>query len=221
MKKKIFIFIIIMIIFLSNINNNTKTINNKQYNNSNYSCQQVKLKDTLKDKKLSILGDSISTYDGYSNSSSIYNVLTDINRYYYPHDNIDVTVNDTWWMKFANSTGMSVLVNNSYSGSRVYAIPADSDYYYKPAGFQDIRSKTLHNKAGVNPDVIAIYLGTNDFLNSVELGTYSVNSYNIIKNNNGTYSYETPQSFVDAYIIMLHKIKIKYPNAEIFCFTLP
>ena len=105
-------------------------------------------------KRLSILGDSISAYPGYVTPSS--------NAVFYPSGNnspaCDVeSVEDMWWKIVLNKTGMVLGANNSYSG------------------------RTLKNSAttanvealGANgtPDVILVYLGTNDANQQLTLGT--------------------------------------------------
>lgn len=180
--------------------------------------EQITLKKLLSGKNLSILGDSISTYEGYSNDATNTNdTIGDNAIYYMSGDNIITTVDKTWWKKVAIDTGMNILVNNSYSGSKVYE-EAES------AGYKT-RTENLHDNTGDNdgtePDLIAIYIGINDFDNGVELGEYSIDIYNklIINNMDGTFAYNAPTNFTEAYIVMIHKIINRYKNADIFCFT--
>lgn len=183
--------------------------------------KEERLKMILSDKNLSILGDSISTYDGYSNdyintNSTIGNSQSHYNGY---RNGID-TVDKTWWKKISNETNMNILVNNSWGGSKVLL-----DYDVKDnAGY--IRANKLHDdtgeNAGTNPDIIAIYLGINDFDSNVPIGTYSEKMYNdlIETNDDGSFDYNKPKNFTEAYIIMIHKIINNYENADVFCFTL-
>ena len=167
--------------------------------------------------KLSVIGDSISTYDGYSNNAN-YNSTIYKNSKFYPQVYLS-DVKDTWWMKTADTLGMNILVNNSWSGSKVLdSTEAKSGY--------GTRSDNLYNDiSGDTPDIIAIYLGINDYIHTTnqvdgfyptgELSTF--NSEDIIVNN----GYITPTNFVEAYAIMLSKIKSNYKDANIYCFTLP
>lgn len=142
-------------------------------------------------KKLSILGDSISTYAGYIPSS---------NSNFYTGSNCGVTsVNDTWWKKLIDALGMTLELNNSWSGSRVTGTS-------ESAG-----CGTRAQNLGTNPDVIIVYMGINDFNNEVGLGTYD---------GNGTFPTAT-STFREAYAIMLDKILTAYPTAEVWCATLP
>lgn len=142
-------------------------------------------------KKLSILGDSISTYAGY---------IPDGNATYYPRGSI-TAVTDTWWYKLMDATGMTLNVNNSWSGSRVTTTNgADS------AGCMG-RAEAL----GENPDVIILYMGINDFNNEVQLGSYD----------GKTAIPEGTTTFCEAYGVMLNKVLTAYPYAEVWVCTLP
>lgn len=117
------------------------------------------LTQALKGKKASFIGDSISTYQGYSNNVE-YNPTIGNNAVYYKGNNRGFTdVNETWWMQVVNSTGMELLVNNSWSGDRVTKRGVE-------------RAKQLHNAKGEKPDVIVVYLGINDFRNAVTEGEF-------------------------------------------------
>ena len=61
----------------------------------------------LNNKKFSFIGDSISTYAGY---------VSEGYSYYYPKGDV-TSVNDTWWKKLADETGMKLLKNCAWSGS--------------------------------------------------------------------------------------------------------
>ena len=158
-----------------------------------YDGAEVPLESVYKGKTISILGDSISTYAGYIPSG---------NSNYYTGSNCGVTsVNDTWWMKLIRALGMSLKLNNSWSGSRVTTTNGDAG-----AGCM-----TRCQNLGTNPDVIIVYMGINDFNNEVPLGTYD-----------GSGSFPTATTtFREAYAIMLKKILTAYPNAEVWVCTLP
>lgn len=142
------------------------------------------------------MGDSISTYIGYSNNAD-KNSTTGENAIYYGHQqkNTMLSVDETWWMKTINRTGTNLLVNNSWSGDTLTG-----------SGKGLTRCEQLHDdtgeNAGTNPDIIAIYFGINDFDTSVSTATFKT-----------------------AYSQMLAKIKNKYSNSEngtyakIFVFT--
>jgi len=182
------------------------------------------LKQQIQGKYLSILGDSISTFAGYNTDTNANSTIGN-NKVWYNGSQGDVSsVNQTWWLKTANDTGMKLLVNNSASGSKVLGVGCDSKSTSDQA--YETRPLNLHDdtgdRAGTNPDIIAVYIGTNDVNNSGTIGTVSDTSYTtlITDNGNGTFNYATPTTSADAYIIMVHKMITKYPDAKIFLFTL-
>lgn len=153
-----------------------------------------------KSKYVSILGDSISTFQGYNPDG--FNV-------YYTLDNqkISGVINssDTWWGIVIKHLGGELLINNSWSGSRVSKIPQFADEF--PSGCSDERSGGLH-LSGINPDIIIVYLGTNDW------------GYSVPPRRDMTCGLLESEVFDVAYETMLAKIKSNYPSAEIWCCTL-
>lgn len=144
-------------------------------------------------KQFSILGDSISTLSGYNPKG--YKVFFDEQN----SEKASIhNMNDTWWGKVIDFFGGELLVNNSWSGSRVTSRRKNSF----PSGCSDERTSHLHID-GVKPDVIIIYLGFNDWANGVEL--------------DGTHFLEESLDlsyFVCAYNEMLEKVTSNYPNAD-------
>jgi len=174
-------------------------------------------------KYISILGDSISSYGGYSDDISVNTTLSqNVASSLYRGDSAIMSVDETWWMQAINQTGMKLLVNNTWGGSRVFGASDTSARYN---AYVD-RCVNLHAnagpKAGTNPDVIAVYIGINDVRNNYNtIGSFEdINFDALIKENNGTYTYATPTTFAEAYSIMIHKIIKKYPDAEVYCFNL-
>lgn len=153
-------------------------------------------------KQFSILGDSISTLDGYNPRG--YKV-------FYSGDNCVKSgvseMADTWWGKVIDFLGGELLVNNSWSGSRVTRLPESETLF--PSGCSDERTGNLHIN-NVKPDVVIIYLGTNDWaFGAEECYTDKVldDDYHCV-------------SFDFAYSTMIGKIRANYPQAEICCCTL-
>lgn len=145
-----------------------------------------------KGKSISILGDSISTFIGYIPTG---------NANFYTGSNCGVSsVNDTWWMKLINAFGMTLNINNSWSGSRITTTNGETS-----AGV------TRCTNLGTSPDVIIVYMGINDFNNEVGLGSYD---------GNGTFP-TSSTTFREAYAIMLDKILTAYPESEVWVCTLP
>lgn len=153
-------------------------------------------------KQFSVLGDSISTLDGYNPLG--------YNLFYFGENCFRSGVRemkDTWWGKVIDFFGGELLVNNSWSGSRVTQLPGSDSLF--PSGCSDERTGNLHIRS-VMPDVIIVYLGTNDWANGVPIEfdgcTLLGHEYNDI--------------FVSAYGNMIRKLRSNYPNAEIWCCTL-
>ena len=101
-------------------------------------------------KYVSIVGDSISTYEGYNPKG--YSVFYDE---YMQKQNGLKSVYDTWWAKVNQALHAYLCVNNSYSGSKV----SGKSF---PSGWSDERLLNL-NTEKYSPDIILVYLGTNDY----------------------------------------------------------
>lgn len=151
-------------------------------------------------KKLAICGDSISTFTGY---------IPDNYSKFYP-ENGDITdVEDTWWMQVVRRTGMELLKNASYSGATVSGQSADNHDGRFGCGNQRIAD--LAGEDGRAPDIILVLMGANDLLNDIPLGAYDGSSA-VPEGNIETFS--------EAYALMLDKMKLWYPDAEIYCCTI-
>ena len=165
-------------------------------------------------KTISILGDSISTYVGVSDDATANSTLAGSVVYYNGIRN-NVYLKDTWWQQAIDQLGMELLVNNSWSGSCVLTKNVGSEGAYID------RCVQLHNAAGTDPDIIAVYMGTNDLWALSSLGTATSIAYDTLINADGDgFCYAVPKTSCEAYAIMLHKMKQRYPRAEIYCFTL-
>lgn len=138
-------------------------------------------------KKISILGDSLSTF--YSEDAVLTSVYQGDNEFYYPRYSQTIkTVDKTWWYQVIKNNDFELLVNNSLSGSSAYGSS-------NKAGMSKERINSLFEKG--NPDIIFIYLGTNDI----------VNGY-------------TNTQFEEALRTIINKIKSKSKETYIYLFTL-
>lgn len=151
-------------------------------------------------KKISILGDSVSTYQGYTTPDGVFYDL-------FAAAMAEMRgVDDTWWMRVIRGLGGQLEVNNSFSSTTV----AGEDQYIAPATAAGHMTDSFHRSpnylsgcsdrrtAGLgHPDVILIYMGTND-------AGYRVD----------------PAAFERDYRLMLRKLRANYPAAEIWCGTL-
>ena len=131
--------------------------------------------------KISIYGDSISTFENYVPRDALF---------YYPiYSETVKSAEKTWWKLLCNNLGLKLHTNVSYSGSTVLGSTA-------ACGENDARIAKLAED-GVAPDIIIIYLGINDCVNSATLA-----------------------NFKTGYQSMINKMKVAYPDADIFLCTL-
>lgn len=152
-------------------------------------------------KQFSVLGDSISTLEGFNPRG---------HQLYYTGDagaRAGVTGSmDTWWGKVITFFGGELLVNDAWSGCRVSRGNQAQEQF--PSGCSDGRTGRLH-VGGVRPDVILVYMGVNDWATGIALapeGEMQLSSAD-------TY-------FSMAYGLMLRKLRANYPDSEIWCLTL-
>lgn len=181
----------------------------------------------LRGKTIAFMGDSITTYEGYSDNARDYNSTIAGNRVYYRPGHAGApSVDDTYWKQLIDKYDMTLTCNNSISASRVKGINLD-EQEAKTQGYT-IRPTNLHDDTGevVNPDIICIYMGMNDRLyydaSTNNLGSFdAVDLRTLIKQSGDAYTYAEPSSFAEAYCIMLHKVRTAYPDAEILVLNLP
>ena len=115
----------------------------------------VELEDPNRTTKVSILGDSISTFSGWSDSSK--------GGAYYPRTDCDVTsVDQTWWHRLIyNYMSTGVFEKNISAGNTtiVQNTTGDSSAYWYGGDFG-----TRVQQLGLgDPDVIMVFGGTNDY----------------------------------------------------------
>lgn len=106
----------------------------------------------LSGKKLSVMGDSISAFQGYIPSG---------NAPYYTGQNSGVSsYEQMWWQRICDQTGMRRLVINAWSGSKVSGIDASISNFVPMSDVS--RAQGLHTEDD-DPDIIIVFGGTNDF----------------------------------------------------------
>ena len=132
---------------------------------------------------ISILGDSFSTYVGYSPSKAVF-----FDRYNSYETGIE-TVEDTWWMQVIRAQDGELGFNDSLAGSTVAGGMSSS-----ATSYDRIRALGKNGK----PDCILVFIGSNDW------------AYGVI-----------PDQFEQAYGLMLDRLKEIWPEAEIWCGTIP
>lgn len=149
---------------------------------------------------ISIMGDSISTFKGYI-PEGYYD--------FFPDNGAVSDVRETWWEPVIGELDLKLYTNASSSGATCIG---DSTSQDNPQyGCSDFRINALAGSNGKAPDIIIVYMGTNDLLQSVPLG-----------DNNGLR--EVPagnvQNFSDAYTLIMDKLRNRYPDSQIYCCTI-
>ena len=154
------------------------------------------LSEEIKPKKVSILGDSYSTYQGWLTSPNFIAWYMPVPKEGRP---TDVTkVDQTWWKIFIDENGYELETNNSFSGSTV------CNTGYEKQDYSD-RSFITRMKDLGHPDLILVFGGTNDDWAHVPLGKYVWSDWTPKE----LYSYRPAAAY------MLSEMKKLYPDAEI------
>lgn len=152
----------------------------------------------LNGKQVSIIGDSISTFEGY---------LPPGYPSFYPREGYDIVdVTQTWWKKLLETTGMVLANNCSYSGSTV----TGNSLGNASVGCSNARVSDV-SLGGKYPDIIIIMMGINDFNANVPVGDFDGTSIPA----DGTIT-----TFSEAYALLVYKLMNSYPRAEIFVSTI-
>ncbi len=144
---------------------------------------------------VSILGDSISTFKDYNPVG--YEVFYD---WYTQKKNGLKGMEDTWWGRVMKEYGLTLCVNDSFSGSKV----TGNSF---PAAFCEERLNNLH-KDGLYPDYILVYIGFNDFGYGEPIRTYKKSDDVDLRLFEGAYDY------------MVKRLSEVYKGSKIICGTL-
>lgn len=142
-------------------------------------------------KKVSVLGDSYSTFAGHNPEGYAP---------FYPNDRNDVTdVEQTWWSLYIKAMGYELEQNNSWGGTTI----CGTGY-----GRMDSSASSFNARVDMlgDPDIIFIFGGTNDAWAGSPIGEYKWEGW----------TKEDCKSFRPAYACLLDSLKKKYPDAEIY-----
>ena len=145
-------------------------------------------------KKVSILGDSYSTFIGIIPA----NYAT-----FYPNDRNDVTeIGQTWWSLYIKARGHSLEKNDSWGGTTI----CGTGY----GRMDSLRNNFISRVDSLgNPDLIFVFGGTNDDWANSPIGEYQYSDW----------TKEDCKNFRPALACLIDMLKKRYPNAEI-CFIL-
>lgn len=149
----------------------------------------------FKGKTFSILGDGTTTLSGYLPTDCVS---------WYNGSNAEVEeLSDTFWGKFIANTGMELVVNNSWSGSKLVYDGTNANSFM--AG--DARIHKLGNNA---PDYIFVMCGKNDIASETTLGEFTPELVNLEDIQDTDLD-----NFASAYKVMLQRLMTKFPNTKI------
>lgn len=179
--------------------------------------------DQFKGKRLSILGDSISTYGGSGGSAGhsghivsdgVWTYAGNCCRYPYG----DVTsVYGCYWKMFSDEMGFEYGVNDSWAASRISWDGTEGD---DVGANKYIASPTRigHLDDNGTPDYILVNAGTNDITNNVPLGTFDTSDPRGLSP--AQIAALPVATFADAVRALLIRLQTSYPDAGIV-FMLP
>lgn len=145
-------------------------------------------------KKVSVLGDSYSTFVGIipSNYSS-----------FYPNDRNDVTkIEQTWWSLYVNAKGYALEKNDSWGGTTI----CGTGYGGMNSSYSNFISRV--DSLG-NPDIIFVFGGTNDAWANSPMGEYQYSDW----------TKDDCKYFRPALACLIDMLQKRYAQAEI-CFIL-
>ena len=143
-------------------------------------------------KKVSILGDSYSTFQGVGPSHYAP---------FYPNDRNDVTeVEQTWWSLYIKAKGYQLEKNDSWGGTTICGI-----------GYGRMNVSRNNFIARVDslghPDIIFVFGGTNDAWANSPIGEYQYSDW----------TQDDCMNFRPALACLLDMLQKRYPNATVYC----
>ena len=119
--------------------------------------------------KLLIIGDSYSTYKGMIPEGYAHYYAPEI---VLPHAPVTkMELDDTWWIKFIRTTGVELVLNNSWSGSTVSYTGREGDcsrtssYVFR---YRQLLEKGFFKENDI--DTVIVFGGTNDSWSNAPLG---------------------------------------------------
>ena len=142
-------------------------------------------------KKVSILGDSYSTFQGANPEGYAP---------FYPNDRNDVKdVSQTWWDLYIKAKGYELDKNDSWGGTTV----CNTGYMHMDASRNAFNARI--DRLG-NPDIIFVFGGTNDSWAGAPIGDYQYKKW----------TKEDCKAFRPALACLLKNLKKQYRKAKIY-----
>ena len=166
---------------------------------------------SFRGKVVSILGDSISTFEGWIPVEDGHNLK---HRKRYPQADLLMDVSLTWWHKLINNLGAKLGVNDSWAGSRVHNSASSNSGDLGPDACMASITRITNLGANGTPDLIFFYGGTNDAGKGVEIGTFNSDIAHKVDLTATKWS-----TFADAYAAAIMRMQYYYPDAKIIALT--
>ena len=151
---------------------------------------------TASGQRVSILGDSYSTFEDFVTPSS--NELW----YYAKNDTSKTDVNrvqDTWWWQFVHDNGMKLEINNSYSGATIGYGGYDGNDYSARSFL-----RRMYNIG--SPDILLVFGATNGSWSGEQVGEYKYCDW----------TWGDFYDFRPAMAYMVNWIKLHHPNVRVY-----
>ena len=181
----------------------------------NFNSRDVTKKSKYEGMRLSILGDSISTFGTPNQSNATGTWTWPGNRCRYPQSNLFSDVKYQYWYLLMERLGMTLGINESWAGSRVSNTQATDSGDLGPNRHMASLTRIGHLGENGTPDIILVYGGTNDAGHGVTLGTF--NTANPIGYTEEQIAELPVDNFADAYRTMLIRLQYYYRTARIVC----
>ena len=177
---------------------NAKTIRNENVKAFHTYDDNVIYHNDISANTFSVLGDSYSTYDGYTNVGDRSGYTT-----WYPANNQSFTdVSQTWWKLLESETDLSLLDIDAYSGTCIcYDGYGDGTKDQGRRGVSFIQRAEMVGYA----EYIFVFGGTNDSTVNVQTGNYIYSGWTELDK----------EFFRPACAYLLHELKKIYPLSKI------
>lgn len=168
-------------------------------------------------KKISFLGDSITTFGVPDQDNATGTYTYPGNRCRYPQNDLLIDVNKCWWKMLVDKLGADLGINESWAGSRVSNTSATDTGDVGPNRCISSLTRIGHLDDNGAPDIIIVYAGTNDIGNSVTIGTFDTTSPKDLTE--AQIASLDVTTFANAYRAMLIRLQYYYRTSRIIvCF---
>ena len=168
-------------------------------------------------KTFSIMGDSISTFEGY---------VPDGYTLFYNDERLErsgvLRPEDTWWSHAVRALGGTVLADSAWSGSMVEGAGF-------PAASSPERAAALLGPDGQTPDAALVFIGINDYgwggaeaqaAGRSHAMPRCIDPASVPEQIAGSAPADAVERFGAAYRTMLRNIRTAAPEAAVYCITL-